>query len=109
MPPQKLANQPTQEIIQVAKDRINHGDLESIQQIYLDILNTEYPTGYEPDIGYIFHRIYLHACLKGYPIIADWLTKSLYSNMDPIEQIALRQIFPYGRLLLSRAAKNGRS
>lgn len=103
--PQMLANRPTQEIIYTAKDRINNGDLVGIQAIYLDILNTEYPTNEEPDIGYLFHRLYLHACLKGQPTIADWLTTALFNNMDPIQQIALRQIFPYGRLLLSRASK----
>lgn len=103
--PQTLANQPTLEIIAAVKERINHGDLENIQRIYLEILNTEYPTGLEPDIGYLYHRLYLHACLKGQPTIADWLTTALFNNMDPIQQIALRQIFPYGRLLLSRATK----
>jgi hypothetical protein len=103
--PQALANQPTQEIIMAVKDRINNGDLDSIQRFYLEILNTIYPTGQEPDIGYLFHKLYLHACLKGEATIADWLTRALYQNMDPIQQIALRQIFPYGRLLLSRASK----
>lgn len=105
MPPPVLANQPTREILAIAKERIENGDLDSIQHIYLDILNTEYPSGQEPDIGYLFHKLYIHACLKGQPIIADWLTSSLFQNMDPIQQIALRQIFPYGRLLLSRAEK----
>ena len=105
--PQVLANQPTQEILLAVKDRINNGDLESVQKIYLDILNTEYQSNEEPDIGYLFHKLYLHACLKGQPTIADWLTSALFNNMDPIQQIALRQIFPYGRLLLSRAEKKG--
>jgi hypothetical protein len=107
--PVEIANQPTQEIIHAAKDRINNGDLHGIQQIYLNILNTEYATNEEPDVGYLFHRLYLHACLKGQPTIADWLTTALFNNMDPIQQIALRQIFPYGRLLLSRASRKTQS
>ena len=99
------SNRPTCEIVSDGKERINYGDLAGLQELYLDIVNTEYPTNEEPDLGYIFHRLYLHACLKGEPVIAEWLTRALFQNMDPIQQIALRQIFPYGRLLLSRATK----
>lgn len=100
-----IANQSTLEILDNVKDRINHGDLEGVQQMYLEILNTEYPSGLEPDIPYLFHRLYLHSCLKGQGDIAQWLIGALYNNMDPIHQIALRQIFPYGKLLLSRVRR----
>lgn len=103
--PMPMANRPTQEIVYNAKKHIDAGDLEGLQAMYLEILNTEYPSNEEPDTGYLFHRLYLHACLKGKPIIGEWLTRALYHNMDPIQQIALRQIFPYGRLLLSKAGR----
>jgi hypothetical protein len=99
------ASRPTQEIVFHAKKQIDTGDLEGIQRMYLDILNTEFETGHEPDMGYMFHRLYIHACLKGQETIAIWLERALYNNMDPIQQIALRQIFPYGRMLLARASK----
>lgn len=99
------ASRPTQEIVYHAKKQIEAGDLEGVQQMYLEILNTEFETGHEPDPAYMFRNLYIHACLKGQGIIAEWLTRALYHNMDPIQQIALRQIFPYGRLLLARAEK----
>lgn len=51
----------------------------------------------------IFHRVYLHACLKGRRESAKWMETVLFPAMDPIQQIALRQIFPYGRVLLQHA------
>lgn len=102
---QMSASRPTQEIVFHAKKQIDAGDLEGIQRMYLDILNTEFETGHEPDIGYMFHRLYLHACLRGQETISIWLQRALYQNMDPIQQIALRQIFPYGRMLLARAER----
>lgn len=99
------ATRPTQEIVYHVKKQIDAGDLEGIQRMYLDILNTDFETGHEPDIGYMFSNLYKHACLKGQRDIAEWLTRALYHNMDPIQQIALRQIFPYGRWLLARASR----
>ena len=99
------ASRPTQEIVFHAKKLIETGDLEGVQRMYLDILNTEFETGHEPDVGYMFHKLYLHACLKGQAGIAEWLTHALYQNMDPIQQISLRQLFPYGRMLLARAER----
>ena len=57
---------------------------------------------YDYDWPYVFHRVYLHACLKKKKEIAEWLQTALYPFMDPIQQIALRQIFVYGRHLLSK-------
>ena len=51
----------------------------------------------------IFHKVYLHACLKGQHDSAKWMQTVLFPAMDPIQQIALRQIFPYGRVLLERS------
>jgi hypothetical protein len=90
------------EIIRDCKKFLNDGDFESLKEYYRSLLwRTEYEK--EPDWPYIFHRIYIHACLKGRSDAAEWLANAVYSNMDEIQRIALRQIFPYGRLLLSRA------
>jgi hypothetical protein len=56
------------------------------------------------DWPYIFHRVYLHSCLKGHQEAASWLEHTVYVTMDPIQKIALRQIFPYGHHLLRQAA-----
>jgi hypothetical protein len=94
-------------IIAEAKQYINDGNLEELQsQVCRLIDSTELPR--EPDWSFIFQKVYLHACLKGKQPIADWLQKAMYPIMDPIQQIALRQIFSYGRHLLSKAARNPR-
>ena len=90
-----------QEIIDICKRHIEKGDLPSLQGYYLELMSTEFPR--EPDWPFIFHRVYLHACLKGRPEIAKWIHQALFPLMDSIQQIALRQIFPYGRYLLSKA------
>jgi hypothetical protein len=54
---------------------------------------------------YMFHRVYLHACLKGAEPIASWLQTTMYPMLPAIEQIALRQIFPYGRHLMATAKR----
>ena len=37
--------------------------------------------------------------------MAQWLQLTIHPKMDPIQQIALRQIFSYGRVLLEKARK----
>jgi hypothetical protein len=90
-----------QDIIDLCKRHIEKGDLPSLQAYYREIMTVEFPR--EPDWPFIFHRVYLHACLKGQKDISEWIHLALFPMMDPIQQIALRQIFPYGRYLLSKA------
>jgi hypothetical protein len=92
------------EIIAEAKQHINDGNLYELQsQVCALIDSTELPR--EPDWPFIFQKVYLHACLKGQTAIANWLRTAMYPLMDPIQQIALRQIFSYGNYLLSKAKK----
>jgi hypothetical protein len=51
---------------------------------------------------YIFQKIYLHACLKKKKEIVEWL-QTLFSSFDPIQQIGIRQMFSYGRYLMSKS------
>jgi hypothetical protein len=89
------------ELIQTCKGWIDLKNTAGLQTCILDMLETEYPR--EPDWPTIFHRVYLHACLKGLAEAATWLQTTMYQKLDPIQQIALRQIFPYGRTLLQKA------
>ncbi len=89
------------ELIQTCKGWIDLKNTVGLQTCILEMMETEYPR--EPDWPYIFHRVYLHACLKGHKDAAAWLQTTIYPKMDPIQQIALRQIFPYGRVLLQKA------
>ena len=47
----------------------------------------------------LFKDVYLHACWKKKPDVIKWL-EELYETMPPIQKIALRQTFAYGRHLL---------
>jgi hypothetical protein len=55
---------------------------------------------YNYDWPTLFQKVYLHACLKKNHKIASWLQDEIYTIMDPIQQIALRHVFPYGKHLL---------
>lgn len=85
------------DLIKPFKMYINADDLKSCQ-LYMAELHDEYEA---LPWDYMFQKIYLHACLKKKNTIVDWLLE-LYKELNPIEQIALRQVFPYGRHLLSK-------
>ena len=91
-----------EEIIRDCKQHVEDGNLDYLK-LYLQNLVQDDDREY--DWPFIFQKVYLHACLKGKHEIAHWLTTAMYPLMDPIQQIALRQIFSYGRLLLSKADK----
>lgn len=93
----------TDEIIGICKKYIDETNPSALQVFYEEI-----PDLYDTetlDWPRIFHRVYLHACLKGNEFLATWMKDMLYPTMDPIQRIALRQIFPYGNYLLHQAEK----
>lgn len=96
----------SEEIIQRCKRYIDEKNTSALQVFYQELPDL-YDTD-QLDWPRIFHRVFLHACLKGNEPIAHWMQNDLYLKLDPIQQIALRQIFPYGRQLLQRALKNQR-
>jgi hypothetical protein len=85
--------------IRTCKTYVNEGNLLGLQDCYNEMRNND--LGYNLNWEYIYHRIYLHACLKKKQDIANWLT-SIFTSFDIISQTGLRQIFPYGRYLLAR-------
>ena len=93
----------TEEILRTCKRYIEEHNICALQVYVGELLDT--PCSPSPDWPLLFHRCYLDACLKGLPRAADWLREELYPKMDPLQQIALRQIFPYGRQLLARAER----
>ena len=84
-------------IIHVFKEFINKNDLEGFKQ-YMTELNELYE-GLPWD--YIFQKVYVHACLKKRKEIAEYMS-SRFSELEPIQQIAVRQVFSYGNYLLKR-------
>jgi hypothetical protein len=76
---------------------VNAGNLQDCQD-YVEFLREE---GEPLAWDYIYQKVYLHACLRKQKHIVDWLLE-LYKELSVIEQIAIRQIFPYGRYLLAK-------
>ena len=91
------------QIVKECKEYIEKGNIDGIKQYYSELIESELPS--KVDWSFIFHKVYLHACLKGVEGISSWLEKEVYIRMDGIEQIALRQIFPYGKHLLRQACR----
>jgi hypothetical protein len=58
--------------------------------------------GTNADCAYTFQKLYLHACLKKRKEIADYLTNEIYPKLYEIERLSIKQVFPYGRYLLSK-------
>jgi hypothetical protein len=86
-------------VISNFKRYIEAGSLNACQS-YLQELTDEYENDSIP-WDYIFQKVYIHACLKKQKAIVDWLML-VFNGLPPIQQIAVRQVFSYGRSLLAR-------
>lgn len=93
-----------QDILRTCKKYIDANDMEGIHKQYRELMHTEFPE--EPDWAWIFQKAYLHACLRGRVEMSKWLHEALFPMLDPIQQIALRQVFPYGRYLLAKGFRS---
>ena len=82
--------------IDICKKYIDDNNINGLQEFSMSLLEFNY------DWPYLFQKVYLHACLKKRPDMAEWLHTAMYSKMDKIQQIALRQVFPYGKYLLTK-------
>jgi hypothetical protein len=89
------------EIIKECKKHVEDGNLDYLTVFLQNLVQEDR----EYDWPFIFQKVYLHACLKGKREIAEWLEHSVYPTMEPIQKIALRQIFSYGNHLLRQADK----
>ena len=95
-----MVGQIENQILKTLKPMIEIMDVESLEAEYKSLVyDTEYPR--EVDWAYVLQKCYLHACLKKKLQIATWL-EGLFSLFDPIQQIAYRQTFAYGRILLQK-------
>jgi len=83
-------------IIADMKELVGKGDLETLQHYFEDI-HGQVSVPWD----FVYKAVYLHACLKKQHKIVEWLLE-LYKSFDEITAIALRQLFPYGRYLLTR-------
>jgi hypothetical protein len=81
--------------LKTCKTLIEKDNLEGLQEFYGENTEEQYPW------EYIYQKLYLHACLKKKQRIVEWM-KPLFEQFDPIQKIALRQMFSYGRYLLAK-------
>lgn len=88
--------QASEYFVKECKTFIDHGYLDSLEAFINDHSQVN-NLAWE----YIIQKLYLHACLKKMPELADRILAYLPS-LDPIQQIAIRQTLPYGKWLLSR-------
>jgi len=88
-------------IIDTCKDYIDADQLEELKTYVTYILNIETPDYLLP-IEYIYQQVYLHACLRKNAPIASWIQSLFPTIFDDIQQIALRQMFAYGKYLLCK-------
>ena len=98
-----MSTQVSRQITEEAKEIISKKDLSALQIYWMDLQNTEFPC--TVDWITLFQKLYLYACNKGATDITTWFEKVLFEQLDPIQQIALRQVFPYGRYLTALALK----
>lgn len=81
--------------IKDCKAMIDKDNLEGLQEYIQENMGENFAW------EYAYQKIYLHACLKKKTAIAEWL-RGLFPMFDPIQQIALRQMFSYGKYLLGK-------
>ncbi len=84
--------------ITLAKYFVDAGDLASLQEFILNEISEITDVNH----GYIFQKIYIHACLKHQDAIAKWLVEECYPQLNGMDQIAIRPALAYGRTLLAK-------
>jgi hypothetical protein len=90
-----------EQLIAEIKPFINKGNLEGLKEQWVEYrLETDF--GREIAWDFVFQKIYLHAALKKQKAICDWLD-TVFTEFDPIQQIALRQMFAYAKHLLNKS------
>ncbi len=82
------------------KKLVERSAKESLQEVLQEIMlgNVETDMGWD----YLFQKVYLHACLKGKRDIANWMESEVFPTLPPIQQMAIRQAFAYGHVLLRK-------
>ena len=86
--------------IQDLKNLILLNNLEGVKHYINELLINEGEHLMDP--AYIFQKVYLHACLLKRQEIATYLEKECFPLLPQVQQIAIRQCFPYGRVLLAK-------
>ena len=87
-----------EQLVAEIKPYINKGNLSGLKEKWIEYTcDTDF--GREIAWDFVFQKIYLHAALKKQSLICQWLDE-VFKELDPIQQIALKQMFAYARHLL---------
>ena len=87
-------------VVKDCKGAIESGSLAHLQELYDQYSTAE--NAHEIAWDVVFKDVYLHACLKKKEPIMKWLQADIFTQLDPIHQIALKSVFAYGRHLFRR-------
>ena len=89
-----------EQIISQIKPFINTGNLRGLKDLWVEYSSyTDF--GKEVAWDFVFQKIYLHAALKKQKEICQWLD-TIFTQLNPVTQVALRQMFAYARHLLQK-------
>ncbi len=88
-----------EQLIAEIKPFINKGNLGGLKELWFEYSETDF--GREIAWEFVFQKVYLHAALKKQKEICMWLD-TIFLELNPVAQIALRQMFPYARHLLEK-------
>ena len=90
-----------EQLVLQIKPYINKGNLDGLKEQWLEY-RVETDFGRDIAWDYVFQKVYLHAALKKQKAICEWLD-TVFTEFDPIQQIAMRQMFSYARHLLNKS------
>jgi hypothetical protein len=89
----------TATVVKRFKSFVETEDLNGAQGFLAGLVSE--PESYALAWDHVYQKVYLHACLKKKRDFVEWIT-GLFEMLEPIEKIALRQTFAYGRYLLNK-------
>ena len=90
-------NKLNQDILYTIKKIITSDNLDELQEYYNHLQTSDKKINYD----YIFQQSYIHSCLLHRTKIIEWLTE-VFNKFDLITQIALKNVFTYGRYLQNK-------
>jgi len=85
-------------IVRTAKRYVEENNTIMLKNMYKEISTMD--SEYNVNIPSIFKDIFLHACLRGETEVITFLMR-FYFEFDDITQVLLRQMFPYGKYIMS--------
>lgn len=85
-------------IVKTAKKYVEENNIIMLKNLYNDISNMD--CEYKVNIPSIFKEVFFHACLHGETEIITHLM-CFYFEFDDLTQVLLRQMFPYGKYIMS--------